>query len=69
MNEKDDNKQFQQDPVQHEINERLKYARYKVPNQKKVRHKYENMQTLLAGIMALGILFGLIAIIIQLFMK
>lgn len=35
MNEKDDNKQFQQDPVQREINERLKYARYKVPNQKK----------------------------------
>jgi len=69
MSDKDDRNKYQKDPVQRQIDERLKQARYKVSQPQKARNRYENMQTLLAAIMALGIVIGLVVIVIQLFVN
>ncbi|AEJ30906.1 MULTISPECIES: hypothetical protein [Leuconostoc] len=69
MSDQQDRNKHQQDPLQRQIDERLEQARYKVPQPKKVRNRYENLQTLLATIMALGIVIGLVVIVIQLFVK
>ncbi|CAM3090395.1 accessory secretory protein Asp4 [Leuconostoc rapi] len=69
MSDQQGRNKYQKDPLQHEIDERLEQARYKVPQPKKVRNRYEKLQTLLATIMALGIIIGLVVIVIQLFVK
>lgn len=68
MDNNDEDK-IEQDPVQRSIDERLKKVRYRTTSRKKEPHKYEKLQTLLAVVMALGIVAGLLAIIIQLFIK
>lgn len=68
MDNNDEDK-MEQDPVQRSIDERLEKVRYRTTSREKEPHKYEKLQTVLAVVMALGIVAGLLAIIIQFFIK